>query len=258
MIKLNTINHFERTRNVYRDEVAPILEFSPRHRVDQLISLAAGKKVLDLGCVDHEIGNTNSEHFLHGRLAQAAKSIKGLDYELSEIQSLLDLGFNVEQGDVENFDLRGEKFDIVIAGEIIEHLTNPRGMLDSARKHLNEGGKMVISTSNGIGLFYFASTLLFGHEIDSWDHTCLYTPITMTRLLKKCGYRTERVVLYQPIAPYPHNKAWMHLAAKMGNMAYRVATVMRKNFARSFMVIAEPIPDGAESHSPAPSEKPSQ
>lgn len=238
------LDHFQRTRKLYRDEVAPILEFSSKQRLDIMAALASGKKVLDVGCVDHDAGAMNSkEWFLHGRLADTAASVKGLDYEHDGVRGMREMGFDVVQGDSENFDL-GEKFDMVVAGQIFEHLTNHRGALDSMRRHLNDGGAAVISVPNSGGLFYFAATLIFGHETDSWDHTCMFTPINFFVLLRKCGFAAKRIVLCQPSGTtYIHDSPWQRATAAVGNSVYRAACLLRKSFAREMVIVAEPCAD---------------
>lgn len=235
------MDHFSRTINFYRNAVAPILEFSTRSRLDITAELAAGKKVLDLGCADHDSGKMgrHSEWFLHGRLARVAKSIKGVDGVEESVRKMREQGFAAVVGDMENFDL-GEKYEVIVVGQAIEHLTNFRGMLDSARRHLCEGGALVISTSNGGSLFYFLGGVLFGHETDSWDHTCMLSPTQITVLLQKCGFRTKRIILNQPYDSYPHDKLWMQIVSRLGNIVWRAACMFRRNFARELIVVAEP------------------
>ena len=237
-------NGFRRARKFYRETVAPVMEFSSRSRFDILESLAKGKKVLDLGCVDHAIieGHTDSEWFLHGRLVRSAESVKGLDYEGESIRVLRERGFDVVQGNAENFDL-GEKYDMVVAGEIIEHLTNHRGVLDSVRRHLREDGEIVMSVPNSGALFYVFGTLLFGHETDSWDHTCMFTPITFCVLLRKCGFRAKRIILNQPGFGnmYHHSALWMKILGITNNIIHRFACLLRMNFAKTLIVVAEPV-----------------
>lgn len=238
----SVLDHFSRTRHFYRDEVAPVMEFTARRRLDILASLVAGKKVLDIGCVDHDIDGRQPESATlpHARLARASSSVKGLDYAEEGVREMRRMGFDAVCGNAEDFDL-GETFDAIVAGEVLEHLTNHRGVLDSARRHLNDGGELIITVPNCGGFFYFACTLLFGHETDSWDHTCMFTPVTISVLLKKCGFRAKRILLCQPPArSYEHKSRWMRYAASAGNIIYRLACALRMNFARQLIVIAEP------------------
>lgn len=237
------LDHFSRTRRFFRDKVAPVLQFSKLQRMDIVASLVGGKSVLDIGCADHEIDGRAADSAIlpHALLARAAKSVKGLDYEAEEVCKMREMGFDVVQGNAEGFDL-SEKFDAIVAGEVVEHLCNHRGFLESARRHLNDDGKLIITVPNSGGCFYIACTLLFGHETDGWDHTCMFTPTNISVLLKKCGYQTEKIILSQPPGlTYPHNSLWMRLASSAGNFVYRLACVLRINFSRHLIVVAKPV-----------------
>ena len=237
------IDHFAITRKFWRAEVVPLLEFSTMHRLDILASLVGGKRILDIGCIDHDVVNRTaaSDNLPHARLVKAAASVKGLDYLPEGVERMRKMGFDVVDGNAENFDLGG-KFDAVVAGEVVEHLCNHRGFLDSARRHLNEDGELILTVPNSGGLFYFACNVLFGHETDSWDHTCMFTPTNISVLLQKCGFRARRIILCQPAArSYEHNRLWMRFLASAGNIAYRLACFVRVSFARQLIVVAKPI-----------------
>lgn len=60
-------------------------------------------------------------------------------------------GYNVRLMDAESLRL-GEKFDVVIAGEIIEHLPNPGRFLERARAHLADGGELIVTVPNARSL----------------------------------------------------------------------------------------------------------
>lgn len=57
------------------------------------------------------------------------------------------------QGNAENFDLGVGEFDLVVSFQVIEHLYNPRAMLENVRAHLKPGGLFLVTTPNlsGIG-----------------------------------------------------------------------------------------------------------
>lgn len=221
------------------------MEFSSKQRLDILASLARGKKVLDIGCVDHEVGgrDAKSEWFAHARIAQTAASVTGLDYDKEGVREMCEMGFDAVHANAENFDL-GEKYDIVTAGEVLEHIPNHRGALNSIRRHLAADGKLVVTVPNSGGIFYLACSLVYGHETDGWDHTCMFTPVTISVLLKKCGFRAKRIILCQPFGgSYDHKVLWMKIAAAAGNFVYRIACMLRMCFARYLIVVAEPCDD---------------
>ena len=161
--------------------------------------LVAGKDVLDVGCVNHQVESRIITRWLHGEIAEVAHSVLGLDYEAAEVEKLKVLGFQVMTADATDFKL-DRTFDAIVGGEIMEHLPNAGGFLKCARSHLRVGGKLILSTPNAICITYFLQNLLHGRELDNPDHVCLFSPTTLTTLLKKCGYRVDSITFYPEAA----------------------------------------------------------
>lgn len=111
-----------------------------------------GKRVLNVGCVQ------NPE--IHFELANRSSSLIGIDLDADGLKKFKERDFEVYLMNAEQirFD---KKFDIIIAGEIIEHLNNPGIFLESALNHINENGKIIISTPNisSILLYFFVVVL---------------------------------------------------------------------------------------------------
>jgi SAM-dependent methyltransferase len=107
----------------------------------------AGRKVLDLGCVDHNESNWKSRYWLHKAIRISAKSVIGLDYYKDGVDKLKELGFNVTEGDAQSFKFN-ELFEVVTAGDLIEHLPNLDGFFNSINNSLVSDGKLVITTPN--------------------------------------------------------------------------------------------------------------
>jgi len=79
-------------------------------------------------------------------------------------------------GNVENLDslaIEG-KFEIVLAGSIIEHLSNPGKMLSGNSTFLRGEGVLIIVTLNVFGLSQFIRVLLMRREAVNRDHTCWF------------------------------------------------------------------------------------
>jgi 2-polyprenyl-3-methyl-5-hydroxy-6-metoxy-1,4-benzoquinol methylase len=150
-----------------------------------------GKDVLDIGCVNHTLNVTERPDWLHGRIAAVAKSVLGLDNEKEAVEELNRRGYNMVVGDAETFDLRDRRpggFEVIVAGEIIEHLTNPGAFLENLRRHLAPGGIIVLTTPNAYGFMYFLEVLLLGQETLNDDHTMTFSRKQLYRFLEKCGF----------------------------------------------------------------------
>jgi 2-polyprenyl-3-methyl-5-hydroxy-6-metoxy-1,4-benzoquinol methylase len=106
-------------------------------RLRWIVRQCRRKNVLDVGCVG-EATQYNHPEWLHGLIRKHAKSILGIDYNMEGIKRLQKAGYNVKFSDAENFSLSC-KFDIIVASELIEHLSNPGLFLKCARSHLRGG-----------------------------------------------------------------------------------------------------------------------
>lgn len=149
-----------------------------------------GKRVLDVGCVEHTLEATESPHWLHAKIAAAAASVIGLDYEAEAVGALNRRGWHMIAADAQDFDIRDrfpDGFEVIVASEIIEHLVNPGGFLRSLKKHLAPGGVIILTTPHAYGLVYFAEVLFLGEEIINDDHTMTFSKKNLDHLLDKCG-----------------------------------------------------------------------
>ena len=137
-----------------------------------------GKRVLDVGCVNHTADCIGQPGWLHGQIAAVA--------ELNR------RGYHAIVADAENFDLRDrypDGFEVIVAGEIIEQLVNPGSFLQTLAKHLAPGGTIILTTPNAYGFLFFLEVLLLGHESLNDDHTMTFSKKNMARFLEKCGFR---------------------------------------------------------------------
>ena len=216
----------------------PITRYSRRRRIDLLLDHVVDRHVLDLGCVEHEASiSEKGAWWLHGLIAERAASVQGVDYDREEVDLLRIKGFNVLVGDVEDLHL-GHQYDVVVAGELFEHLTNHRSFLESVRRHLAPGGTLVMSVPNANSLNYFLQTTVFGHEVDAWDHAAFFTPVTMTVMLNKCAFTPVEFVLYQPDETYHHESRLRRSVAYLSNRVQQLMCSIRPSLARGLIVVA--------------------
>jgi SAM-dependent methyltransferase len=201
--------------------------------------LARGKRVLDIGCVNHTLTARHAKYWLHGILRQEAAQLVGLDYEKDEVERLRAEGFDVVCADATNFNL-GRQFDLIVAGEIIEHLPCPGKLLECARLHLASQGKLVLTCPNANNILFFLENCLIGHEVDNTDHTSIFTPTTMSVLLRKCGYRALSFhFVAENLAFYKHSWSHRMLAHAMWLMQVIPGSV-RPSLCKNFITVAEP------------------
>src|SRR5215471_10772071 len=127
----------------------------PVRRVDRisfLIERARGKRVLHLGCAAAYLDLAKDPH-LHAQLAAVANELWGLDLSARAISQLREAGFaNLICGDAERLgdidDLRDQHFDVIIAGELIEHLSNPGLFLNGCKALCSADTELILTTPN--------------------------------------------------------------------------------------------------------------
>lgn len=150
-------------------------------REKKMYSLIQGKKVLDLG-----VGDT-SDRFLHKFIAEHATSCVGVELDPKRAESLRKKGYTIVCGNAEEISL-GEKFDVIIAGDLIEHVNNAGRFLETVKKHLKEDGVFYFNTPNAYSInFVLRGIFQFGKVAQFEEHVALYTEDLIRELLRRHG-----------------------------------------------------------------------
>jgi 2-polyprenyl-6-hydroxyphenyl methylase/3-demethylubiquinone-9 3-methyltransferase len=96
-------------------------------------------------------------------------------------------------------ELFGERFDVVVLKDVIEHIPDDEGLLRSFARCQAPGGRLLVSTHSRWSLNFLvegAYKRWWCGEKNwlGWDPTHLrfYTPPSLRRLLRRAGYRTRR------------------------------------------------------------------
>lgn len=133
-----------------------------------ILNAVREKNVLDIGCVA-----LDELMELHKKICQHARSCVGLDIVNAE---------GVIHGDAQDFDFQGA-FDVLVAGEVIEHLADLRGFLYSSAKSLRLGGRLIITTPNAYSLIALKNAV-FGQKVpNNPGHVILFDLTTIQNLI---------------------------------------------------------------------------
>lgn len=135
-----------------------------------ILKQCENRNVLNVGCLA-----ADKKSALHSKIEAVAKSVWGLDIFDSKMENYI-------KGDAQNFSTN-EKFDVIIVGEVIEHLWNVEGLLKSAHNSLTDGGALIITTPNAYSPVQMKNAI-FGQVVPNDPyHVLLFDVTTLKNLL---------------------------------------------------------------------------
>jgi len=180
-------------------------KFKLVQRVDFIKKMCVGKKVLHLGCTDYPFTKQMIENkmLLHFELEKVAEELYGFDFDQKGIDVLRNSGgTNLFQADLEKLeevDLN-KTFDVIIAGEMIEHLSNPGLFLQGIKRFMNDKTDLVITTINAYCALRFIIYSLRGkggeNEPVHPDHVAYYSYKTLNLILQREKLNVKEFLFY--------------------------------------------------------------
>jgi SAM-dependent methyltransferase len=180
-------------------------DFQLVQRLELLENECRDKKVLHLGCTNYPYTNEAIEGglFLHFLLKEKCSELYGFDEDQGGLDILSQQGctnlFQANLEDLESVPL-DETFDVIIAGEIIEHLNNPGLFLNGIKRFMGPQTKLIITTVNAYCGFRFALYALNGkrgrNEQIHPDHVAYYSYSTLSVLLGRYDFKMENFLYY--------------------------------------------------------------
>jgi SAM-dependent methyltransferase len=187
-------------------------------KIDFIVPAVKGKRVLDLGCVQHVLSNVDKKSWLHAHIRKHASSVLGVDLLEAEVEALRQMGYDMIAADVETMQL-GNVYDVVVAGDIIEHLANPGALLARVHEHLEPDGTFIITTPNPVTFLRFIRMLLLGSVGGNEEHTCWFTRRTMRRLAGMYGFTVKQIVYVDDIYDWYLQGPWKWLIPSLPFLA---------------------------------------
>ncbi len=196
-----------------------------------LALVGAGKRVLDVGC---------SSGYLARRLVGRGCTVVGIEQDEAAAEAAREVCAEVLVGDAETMELPFPEgsFDVVLCGDLIEHLREPEGFLARLRPLLREDGRLVLTTPNVANW-----TMRLGLLVGRWrytergildrTHLHLFTRRTLVETLERAGYG---IVEFDYTYPVPGIGSPV-----VERAAYAIGRLRPPLFAYQFVVAATPI-----------------
>lgn len=185
-----------------------------------IVERCLDRRVLDLGCVMHDSRAYNSRFFLHRAIKERARELIGLDLHEEGVAALRALGYDARVGDACDFAF-AEKFDVIVAGDIIEHVANLDGLMRSVDASLAPGGMLLVATPNPWFWRNVVKSVLYSEVPNNPEHTCWFCPRTWRQLVERYGFTLGEVEFS---ARYRRD-AWMPLPRGVRMPSWHAETV---------------------------------
>ena len=149
--------------------------------------------VLDVGFWGQGV-SVDDPNWVHNLLKKKSSQVFGIDLDYDN--SKLSNSQHYKKISAEDFDF-DIKFDVIFAGDLIEHLSNPGLFLDACSRNLKNGGRLILTTPNCFNLFNMTEKLSKPEPTVNSDHTCYFNIKTLKKLLEKNNwYVAEHSFLY--------------------------------------------------------------
>lgn len=174
-------------------------------RLNVIREICRNRNVLHLGCTNYPYTEDAIEKnmLLHFDLAKVAGRLTGFDYDQEGLDILASHGStNLYRADLERLEEVecDETFDVIVAGEMIEHLNNPGLFLDGIKRFMTKESRLMITTVNAYCAMRIVQYALRGkggtNEPVHPDHVAYYSHNTLSLLLERHELAVEEFMFY--------------------------------------------------------------
>jgi 2-polyprenyl-3-methyl-5-hydroxy-6-metoxy-1,4-benzoquinol methylase len=189
-----------------------------------------GERVLDVGC---------SSGYLARPLVERGCTVVGIERDPDAAQAARDVCEEVLVGDVEVMAVpfQSNSFDVILCGDLIEHLREPEQFLVRVRPFLRRGGRLVLSTPN-VANWTMRLSLLGGRwryterGILDRTHLHLFTRKSLVEMLDRAGFRVVELDFTVPVPRVG--------TPGVERIAHAVGRIRPQLLAYQFLAAAEP------------------
>ncbi len=188
--------------------------------------LIKNKIILDCGAAQHSIKQIlkSDKPWIHAFLSKYAKKIEGIDLAEDAVKKFKSLGYNIKLGNVEEMNYNN-KFEVIFAGDLIEHLSNPGKFLNKSYIALKPKGKLILTTPNTFS-FLRILRVIFGFTNNpkvNPEHTFWFSPKTIKELIRREGFKNIKV----------------HYYSMNHGIIFWLSKIIGKKFLNNMMIITE-------------------
>jgi SAM-dependent methyltransferase len=167
------------------------------YRKEKILQLCRDKTVLHLGFVQHSHlyrQMIEEDNWLHGKIATVATHLVGMDYLSEEVDTIRqEFGYECYSADVTKLESlkHDQQYDVIVCGELIEHVENAGLMLDGIKRFLAPEGILLITTPNPWSKERI-SLIRHNQLEEKWlnkEHVSWYSHQTLRQLLERKNFQ---------------------------------------------------------------------
>ncbi len=185
----------------------PLERLTVRRPVDRIQFIARacqGLRVLDLGAMDETASAAKRGRgaWLHDEIAAVASRVDGVDNSAVIPVDGLSTGPNsaIFRGDITDLEpivaALAEIPEVVVAGELIEHLENPLRFLNSLATVKRLSGQILILSTPNATAVHNVLIALARRESTHRDHLCILSYKTLATLCTRAGMTDWEIIPY--------------------------------------------------------------
>lgn len=182
-------------------------------------SLAGTERLLEIGC--------GKGYFLRS-IESRVKFATGLEFNEEAIRNKVTVA-DVLHTPVEEMAARGDKFDVVCAFHVLEHVTDPKSFIEHALACLGKDGTLILSTPNNDNIVFMNQQDIFDAPPHHMGH---FTATTYEKIARSFGCTVSKTIIQPRNATLPattHNtsRSVFHKAVNLAvrtlmNISYRL------------------------------------
>lgn len=194
------------------------------------------KKILDVGCATGNMGKYLIE--------QKGATVYGLDISSKAIQQASKVlnkavCLNIEKKSVPFKEL----FDVILFGDVLEHLFDPMNMLKKIKKNLKKNGLIICSIPNIANIEIRLSLLLGNFDYSDFgildrSHIRFFTLKTIKQMFQQLDYTIEKID-YFPFSFILFREKYAKKYPFLRKIKYKLASINPRLFANTFIIVAK-------------------
>ena len=176
-----------------------------RDKLDWIRRFVGNRRILYIGSVDDNRENIHKHDTFFKILSSLSDNVSAVYHSQAEVFRLKEMGLNAVCADPEKTEL-GEEYELILAVDNIEHMSNCGRFIQGISRHLSSGGLLLITTPNPASLVRIGELFFSRRDKANPEHTCWFTPQVLDQLARRYGLHVVEEVYIDEMYQYHRSK----------------------------------------------------